>query len=60
VNEDQKPSGLECYSLLSKYLLDLMGVQEVMGGQWHHTSRRIHILYGKGNENHELGTGFCT
>jgi hypothetical protein len=29
-----------------------------MGGQWHHTSRTIHILYGKGNENHELGTGF--
>jgi hypothetical protein len=29
-----------------------------MGGQWHHTSRGIHILYGKGNENHELGTGF--
>jgi hypothetical protein len=29
-----------------------------MGGQWHLTSRRIHTLYGKGNENHELGTGF--
>jgi hypothetical protein len=29
-----------------------------MGGQWHHTSREIHICYGKGNENHELGTGF--
>jgi hypothetical protein len=29
-----------------------------MGGQWHCTSRRIHILYGKGNENHELGTRF--
>jgi hypothetical protein len=29
-----------------------------MGGQWHRTSRRIHILYGKGNENDELGTGF--
>jgi hypothetical protein len=28
-----------------------------MGGQWHRTSRRIHILYGKGNENHKLGTG---
>jgi hypothetical protein len=27
-------------------------------GQWQRTSRRIHILYGKGNENHELGTGF--
>jgi hypothetical protein len=29
-----------------------------MGWQWHHTSRRIHILYDKGNENHELGIGF--
>jgi hypothetical protein len=28
-----------------------------MGGHWHGTSRRIHISYGKGNENHELGTG---
>jgi hypothetical protein len=28
------------------------------GGQWHHTSRGIHILYGNGNENHELGAGF--
>jgi hypothetical protein len=29
-----------------------------MGGQWHRTCRRIHILYGKGNENHELCAGF--
>jgi hypothetical protein len=29
-----------------------------MEGQWHLTSRGIHILYGKGNENHELGTRF--
>jgi exonuclease III len=29
-----------------------------MGGQWHRTSSRIHIVYGKGNENHELGTWF--
>jgi hypothetical protein len=27
-------------------------------GQWQRTSRRIHMLYGKGNENHELGTRF--
>jgi hypothetical protein len=27
-----------------------------MGGQWHRTSKGIHILCGKGNENHELGT----
>jgi hypothetical protein len=25
-----------------------------MGGQWHRTCRRVHIFYGKGNENHEL------
>jgi hypothetical protein len=29
-----------------------------MGGQWHRTNRRINILCGKGNVNHELGTGF--
>jgi hypothetical protein len=29
-----------------------------MGGQWHRTSRRIYILYGRRSENHELGTGF--
>jgi hypothetical protein len=29
-----------------------------MGGRWHRTSRRIRVLYGKGNENHGLGTGF--
>jgi hypothetical protein len=34
------------------------------GGQmrrrWHRTSRRIYptVFYGKGNENHEFGTGF--
>jgi hypothetical protein len=28
-----------------------------MGGRWHRTCGRIHIYYGKGNENHELGTG---
>jgi hypothetical protein len=29
-----------------------------MEGRWHRTCQRIHIFYGKGNENHELGTGF--
>jgi hypothetical protein len=37
---------------LSRYRLDLMG------GQWHRTSRGVHIFYGKGNANHDLGTGF--
>jgi hypothetical protein len=27
------------------------------GGQGHQTCGRIHFFYGKGNENHELGTG---
>jgi hypothetical protein len=37
---------------LSKYTLDLVGVQEdQMGGPWHRTSRRIQIFYEKGNEN---------
>jgi hypothetical protein len=43
---------------LSRYRLDLVGVQVRWEGKWYRTSRRIHILYGKGNENHELGTGF--
>jgi hypothetical protein len=29
-----------------------------MEGRWHRTCGRIHIIQGKGNENHELGTGF--
>jgi hypothetical protein len=29
-----------------------------MGGRWHRTFGRIHIFYGKENENHELGRGF--
>ena len=44
---------------LARYKLDLVGVQKVRwvkegmvrGGDYN-------ILYGKGNENHQLGTGF--
>jgi hypothetical protein len=46
---------------LSKYKLDLVRAGGQMGDQWHRTCWRIHIFYRKGNENHELGTGFlCT
>jgi hypothetical protein len=45
---------------LSRYRLDLVGVQEVRweGGGTEPAGKYI-FFYGKGNENHELGTGFC-
>jgi hypothetical protein len=44
---------------LSRYRLDLVGVQ---GVRWEGSGRKpaggYTFLYGKGNENDELGTGF--
>jgi hypothetical protein len=44
---------------VSKYRLDLMGVQEVRWeGGGTEPAGEYTLSYGKGNENHELGTGF--
>jgi len=45
---------------LARYKVDLVGVQEV---RWDKGGTVIegdyNFMYGRGNENHKLGTGFC-
>jgi hypothetical protein len=47
---------------LSKYKLDLVGVEKVRWeGNGNEPVGEYTFFYRKGNENHELGTGFfCT
>jgi len=44
---------------LPRCKVHLVGVQEVMWDKWGRINAGdSNIVYGKGNENHQLGTGF--
>jgi hypothetical protein len=45
---------------ISKYKLDLVGVQVRWGGGGTELTCEYTFFYGRGNEYHELGTGYLT